>query len=532
MTPQMTQFLLTTPSLANLDLAGTKLPPKATRALLDSLANNPLLNHVSLDLSSCDLGSVEDNAKYLHLALPRLVCVSTLNIGDNDFSDDQLANIISAVASNARTLTTLRLDGNLSKAKSVERTLLSLKSLFLNAVSALDTLSLRNMRLKGDLLALLPALGQSTSLTRLDLTGNHMGDAGARCLASVLNYNNTLRHVALDDNGITAAGLRELAAALAINTSIKEMPLPLQDVLASGAKAPEDTAAAVQALQAALCKNHTPSRHIASQGGAAAEGDDGASALQSMQLLDTLVEQVNGTPPRQGEDPHRVERALHRVQDCTDVARSLARLEAELIHAQQDTIDRRLHSFASGLTDMLGETIRSSVNDILQTVEVETGLAPEELWQPQVGQYYVMCQELIDQVILQSAQRSIARGAAQQVLTASSMAVTHVINTTADELQAILTARSAKGDVVPELPRIKTTAAGAAAADKPHRDSVLANMKELTLSRPADPDDVPFEAAVSFEEAPAEAGAASAQPALTHATKERPRNTVGEVVGQ
>jgi hypothetical protein len=493
---------------------------------LDSLGNNPLLNRVALDLSSCDLGNVEENATFLHLALPRLACVSTLNIGDNDFSDDQLANIISAVASNARTLTTLRLDGNLSKSKTVERSLLSLKSLFLNAVSSLTTLSLRNMRLKGEMLAVLPALGECHSLLRIDLTGNHMGDAGARCLASVLNYNDNLRHIDLDDNGISAVGLRELAAALAVNTSVKQLPLPLQDIMAAGAKAPEETAAAVQALQTALCKNHTPSRHIATQHGAASDGD-GAAALQSMQMLDTLVEQVNSTAPREGEDSARVARALRRVQDCTDVARSLARLEAELIHAQQETIDRRLQSFASGLTDMLGETLKSSVSDLLQMVEVETGLPPEELWQPQIGQYHVMCQELIDQVILNSAHRSIANGAAQQVLTASSMAVTHVINTTADELQAILTARSAKGDVVPDLPRIKTTATVSATAEKPHRDSVLANMKQLTLSRPADPDDMPFEAAVSFEEAPAEAGAASNQPGLTHITKERPRNAVG-----
>lgn len=45
------------------------------------------------------------------------------------------------------------------------------------------------MRVKSDMLNLLPILGSSPTITSLDITGNHMGDAGARCLASILNYN-------------------------------------------------------------------------------------------------------------------------------------------------------------------------------------------------------------------------------------------------------------------------------------------------------------------------------------------------------
>lgn len=222
--------------------------------------------------------------------------------------------------------------------------------------------------------------------------------------------NQRLRSIELDDNGITAAGLRELAAALDINTSVQRFPLPLQDIVLAQSKAPEDTAAAVHALQQALCKNYAPSRHIGAR-----QRKGGAQTVVSMQVLDTLVEQLNSTAARAGEDPATVDRALRRVQECTNVSKSLARLEAELVLAQQDTISRRLHSFAEGLTDMLGETLRSSIKDLVQTVEVETGLSPDMLWQPQMGDYHTMCRELIDQVILTSAQRSIASGAAEQV---------------------------------------------------------------------------------------------------------------------
>lgn len=82
-TAQMTQFLLTTPSLLELDLSGTKLPGVAFRSILDSLATNPLLSNVTLRLASCDLGLVEEDSKILQLALPRLSCISRLDIASN-----------------------------------------------------------------------------------------------------------------------------------------------------------------------------------------------------------------------------------------------------------------------------------------------------------------------------------------------------------------------------------------------------------------------------------------------------------------
>lgn len=63
-------------------------------------------------------------------------------------------------------------------------------SLVVSSLKGLSTLSLRDMRLKTDMLSIIPMLDSSESITHVDLTGNNMGDAGARSLASLLNHNN------------------------------------------------------------------------------------------------------------------------------------------------------------------------------------------------------------------------------------------------------------------------------------------------------------------------------------------------------
>lgn len=59
----------------------------------------------------------------------------------------------------------------------------------------LTSLSLADSRLKSDLSIVLNALGSNTSLTKLDISGNGMGDMGAKMLAKALQINSKLRSV-------------------------------------------------------------------------------------------------------------------------------------------------------------------------------------------------------------------------------------------------------------------------------------------------------------------------------------------------
>lgn len=57
----------------------------------------------------------------------------------------------------------------------------------------LTSLSLADSRLKSDLTIVLNALGSNSTLTRLDISGNAMGDMGAKMLAKALQINSKLR---------------------------------------------------------------------------------------------------------------------------------------------------------------------------------------------------------------------------------------------------------------------------------------------------------------------------------------------------
>lgn len=61
------------------------------------------------------------------------------------------------------------------------------------SLQPLTSLSLADSKLKGDLSIVLNALGSNASLTKLDISGNGMGDMGAKMLAKALQINTKLR---------------------------------------------------------------------------------------------------------------------------------------------------------------------------------------------------------------------------------------------------------------------------------------------------------------------------------------------------
>lgn len=66
-------------------------------------------------------------------------------------------------------------------------------SLSFAPLQPLTSLSLADSRLKSDLSIVLNALGSNSTLARLDISGNAMGDMGAKMLAKALQINSKLR---------------------------------------------------------------------------------------------------------------------------------------------------------------------------------------------------------------------------------------------------------------------------------------------------------------------------------------------------
>lgn len=59
----------------------------------------------------------------------------------------------------------------------------------------LQSLSLADSKLKTEVTIIINALGSNTSLTKVDISGNSMGDMGAKMLAKALQINTKLRYM-------------------------------------------------------------------------------------------------------------------------------------------------------------------------------------------------------------------------------------------------------------------------------------------------------------------------------------------------
>ncbi|KAG7254349.1 hypothetical protein CRUP_033448, partial [Coryphaenoides rupestris] len=185
--PTFKQFFSSAKALKSVNLSGTRLPLEALKSLLLGLGCNPNLSEVSLDLSCCldlDLGT-------LLVWLARNRSIQHLALGKN-FSNIKSKNV------------SLVLDGLVHMIQEEE--------------SPLTSLSLADSRLKAELSVVLNALGGNSSLTRLDVSGNAMGDLGAKMLAKALQINTKLR-----------------------NFTIRFMPIPIVDAAQALKTSPEKT---------------------------------------------------------------------------------------------------------------------------------------------------------------------------------------------------------------------------------------------------------------------------------------------------
>ena len=81
------------------------------------------------------------------------------------------------------------------------------------------------------------ALEKNTTLERLDLYANNIGDEGAKALASALEKNTTLVLLELAKNNIGDEGAKALATALEKNRSLERLYLELNYIGDEGAKA-------------------------------------------------------------------------------------------------------------------------------------------------------------------------------------------------------------------------------------------------------------------------------------------------------
>uniref|UniRef100_A0A3Q3J5C8 CARMIL C-terminal domain-containing protein n=1 Tax=Monopterus albus TaxID=43700 RepID=A0A3Q3J5C8_MONAL len=206
-------------------LSGTKLPPQALRLLLQGLATNTRLFGLELDLSSCEV-----QYTFTHI----------LDISDNGFENDMVTLVLSV--GRCHSLRHLTLGRNFAmKSRALTDVLHRIAQLIQDEECPLQSLSVCDSRLKTGMHILLSALGSHAALVELDISGNNIGDTGAKMLAKALMNNTRLRILTWDRNNVTARGFQDVADALEWNFTLQQMPLPLADITQSYRSNPDGT---------------------------------------------------------------------------------------------------------------------------------------------------------------------------------------------------------------------------------------------------------------------------------------------------
>ncbi|XP_057183897.1 F-actin-uncapping protein LRRC16A-like [Triplophysa rosa] len=153
----------------------------------------------------------------------------------------------------------------------------------------LTSLSLADSKLKTDLTLVLNALGSNASLTRVDISGNGMGDMGAKMLAKALQINSKLRTVIWDRNNVSPQGLQDVAAALEKNFTIRFMPLPIIDASQALKASPEKTEDALLKIESYLYRNHETRKYVQEQ---AYRLQQGIVTTTTQQMIDRICVKV------------------------------------------------------------------------------------------------------------------------------------------------------------------------------------------------------------------------------------------------
>uniref|UniRef100_A0A4W6BVT9 Capping protein regulator and myosin 1 linker 1 n=1 Tax=Lates calcarifer TaxID=8187 RepID=A0A4W6BVT9_LATCA len=374
--PSFKHFFSSAMSLSSINVSGTKLPPEALKALLLGLASNPNLKDVSLDLSCCELRS--GGSQILEGCIAEIPNISSLDISDNGLDSD-LSTLLVWLAKN-RSIRHLSLGKNFNniKSKNLAPVLDSLVHMIQEEESPLTSLSLADSRLKSDLTIVLNALGSNSSLTRLDISGNAMGDMGAKMLAKALQINSKLRTVIWDKNNTSPQGLQDVAAALEKNFTIRFMPIPIIDASQALKASPEKTEDALLKIENYLYRNHETRKYLQEQ---AYRLQQGIVTTTTQQMIDRICVKVqdhlnslrNSETDAILEDVRSAENLIKDARNSKTLLPNLYHLGSasreEVDSSSVGPIQEKLESMAGEVTTVMDQQLQTLLESMVDTAE-------------------------------------------------------------------------------------------------------------------------------------------------------------------
>ncbi|XP_061110320.1 F-actin-uncapping protein LRRC16A-like isoform X2 [Conger conger] len=384
--PSFKHFFSTAEALSSINVSGTKIPPEGLKAMLLGLANNPYLKDVSLDLSCCELRSGGSQA--LEGCIAEIPNISSLDISDNGLDSD-LTTLMVWLSKN-RSIRHLSLGKNFNniKSKNLAPVLDNLVHMIQDEESPLTSLSLADSKLKSDLTIVLNALGSNTSLTRVDISGNGMGDMGAKMLAKALQINSKLRTVIWDKNNISPQGLQDVAAALEKNFTIRFMPIPIIDASQALKASPEKTEDALLKIENYLFRNHKTRKYLQEQ---AYRLQQGIVTTTTQQMIDRICVKVQDhlNSLRYSEtdvileDVKMAENFMKDARNSKTLLPNLYHLGTGLDTSSPSPIQEKLESMVGEVTRVMDEQLQSLLESMVDTAE---GLCPHVMKRPNLRQ--------------------------------------------------------------------------------------------------------------------------------------------------
>ena len=176
-------------------------------------------------------------------------------------SENDMSGVIQGIARN-KSIISLNLSRNMTNVKSKHFPTITeaIVQLLQDEETAVQKLNLCDCKLKAELGNVINALGSNQCLQHLDITGNLMGDSGARLLAKALQINTRLRTINLDRNQISLQGYTDITYALNSNYAMRHIPFPTFDLQSAIKTQPERVDAIIHRMQELLQRNSSPQR--------------------------------------------------------------------------------------------------------------------------------------------------------------------------------------------------------------------------------------------------------------------------------
>ncbi|XP_057291288.1 F-actin-uncapping protein LRRC16A-like isoform X2 [Hydractinia symbiolongicarpus] len=367
--PAFQQFFTSSRALKFANLSNTKLPAAALKAIMVGLINNPVLTDVGLDLSHNEIKSA--GSSEISSCIKDVRCLTKLNLADNGLDQD-LEQLCEAI-SNSHSIRELDLARNVSKSKHNNVVSEALAEMVMSEILPLEKLSIADNKLRLDAAAIFDCVGTNETLLEINISGNAIGDVGARLIAKALQINTKLREIILDKNNITYKGLQDLALAMNRNYSLHSIPIPMADLTASLKHTGELFMKYYRQIEKALIRNQSTHDSTPDQAYKVHQGLLLSSIDNYTQFTDGLVVQLQDLVNKyKNSSSEQIQKEVKTARCLIKETDSFRQVLLQLFSDPESTkkiLDEKFHKISQDFHDSIESVLQGNLDKMLNEAQ-------------------------------------------------------------------------------------------------------------------------------------------------------------------